>query len=245
MFDLEKYHFKEAAITSSVVSLGISAYKISEAEKQKKDAKNAINDFKRQDLVNSYENIQLATLQADQQTEANTSNMASSIDVLQRGGTRAVIGGIPRVNEQNILLQNIISQDLQRQDAERSQLIAKGESDIMAIREGRESNALLGLGQQLQTARQDSASGIASAFSSVLSLGDAIMSKKDGEDGGDDIGVGKGAPIATDIRRAEVSANSTNANPNTYVDPRNPFVTDPLNNQLLLDPRNPFFIRNS
>lgn len=234
-----------AAITSSVLALGVSAYKIADAEKQKKDAKDAINDFKRQDLVNSYENIQLSTLKADQQTEANTSNTATSIDALQRGGTRAVLGGIPRVNENNILLQNIISQDLQRQDAERSQLIARGESDIMAIREGRESNALLGLGQQLQTARQDSASGIASAFSSALALGDALGNQNSTLGGKDDIGVGDGAPIASNISRAETSVNSVNAIPNTFVDTRNPFLTDPLNNQLLLDARNPFFIKNS
>ena len=130
--------------------------------------------FQRQEFINPYEDIQVSTLQADQQTDSNLSNTASSVDALRRGGTRTVLGGIPRVNESGILLQNMISQDLEKQDLERSYKIAQGEEDIRAMREQREQGALLGLGQPLQVGRQDSASGLTNLVSGGLALGSSL-----------------------------------------------------------------------
>lgn len=163
-----------AAITSAVIAVGTAGYQIYNAEKQKSDAKDAINDFQRQDLNNPFKNIQISTLKSEQQTEANNVNFATSVDALQRSGTRGVLAGIPRINQQNVLLQNLISADLDKQDKERQVLIARGEENIRAIREGRESKALAGLGQQLQTARQDSATGISNLVSGGLALGSAL-----------------------------------------------------------------------
>ena len=140
-----------------------------------------IENFNRQELVNPYENISVSTLKSDQQTDANLSNVATSVDALQRGGTRAVLGGIPRINESNILLQGLISQDLEKQDIDRDLLIAKGEQEITGIRENREINALQGLGQQLQTARQDTMSGISNAITSGLSISNALKFDKANE----------------------------------------------------------------
>lgn len=143
-----------------------------------KDRK-AIQNFKRQELINSNENIQISTLKSDQQTDANLSNFATSVEALQRGGTRAVLGGLPRINEGNILLQNQISQDLEDQDKQRDILIAQGEERIRAIQEGREVNALQGLGQSLQTNRQDAFSGAQNIISSGLALDSSIKANKD------------------------------------------------------------------
>lgn len=164
-----------SAVTSAVIGVASAGYQIYNAEKQKSDAKKAINNFQRQDLDNPYKDIQISTVKSEQQTEANNVNFATSVDALQRGGTRAVITGIPRINQQNILLQNIISADLDRQDKERQRLIARGEENIRAIRENRETRALGGLGQQLQTASQDSASGVSNLVSTGLSLGSELI----------------------------------------------------------------------
>lgn len=163
-----------AVTTSAAIAVGTAGYQIFSAEKQKADAKKAIKNFRRQDLDNPFKNIQISTLKADQQTEANLSNVATSTEALRRAGTRAVIGGIPRLNQQSILLQNLISSDIERQDRERQQLIARGEENIRAIRENRETRALQGLGQQLQTARQDSASGLRNLTTGLLSFGSAL-----------------------------------------------------------------------
>ena len=163
-----------AAITGTVLAVGTSAYMIANAEKQKKDAKRAINEFKRQDLVNPYEDMAISTEKSEQQTDAALSSMATSVDALQRGGTRAILGGMPRLQESNILLQNIISADLDEKAKQRDMLIAQGEARNQAIQENREQLAIQGLGQQLQTARQDSATGITNLLSGVLAGANAI-----------------------------------------------------------------------
>lgn len=142
-----------------------------------KDRK-AIENFKPQELVNPYDNIQLSTLKSEQQTDAANVNFANSVDALQRTGTRGVLGGIPSINNSNILLQNMISADLEKQDKERSILIAQGDERIAQIRENREQGALQGLGQSLQTNRQDAMNGVSNLVSSGLSLGSAMSFDK-------------------------------------------------------------------
>ena len=165
------------AITSTAIGLAQTGKGMIDANNTRKE----IENFNRQELVNPYENISVSTLKSDQQTDANLSNVATSVDALQRGGTRAVLGGIPRINESNILLQGLISQDLEQQDVNRDLLIAKGEQEITGIRENREINALQGLGQQLQTARQDTMSGINNAITSGLSISNALKFDKANE----------------------------------------------------------------
>ena len=163
-----------AAVTSAIVAVGTAGYQIANAEKQKKDAKQAIRDFKSQDLVNPYEAITVDTTKSDQQTEANLSNFATATEALRESGSRGVFSGIPRLTEANQILQEAISADLSKQARENKILFAQGEENIRAIRENREALALQGLGQQLQTARQDSASGISNAVSGLLALDSAL-----------------------------------------------------------------------
>lgn len=166
-----------AAITGTALAVGSAAYMIANAEKQKKDSKRAISEVKRQDLVNPFEDVAISTEKSDQQTDAALSSMATSVDALQRGGTRAILGGMPRLQESNILLQNIISADLDEKAKARDMAIAQGEVRNQAIQENREQLAIQGLGQQLQTARQDSATGITNLLSGVLAGSSAINSQ--------------------------------------------------------------------
>ncbi len=133
-----------------------------------------IEGFDRQELTNPAENIKLSTLKSDQQTKANLSSFATSVDSLQGAGERALLAGLPRINEGNILLQNIISQDLEDQDTIRSFAIARGEERIENLIEKRESDAILGLGQELQNARQAKQDATNNIFSSILSLGTSV-----------------------------------------------------------------------
>jgi len=167
-----------AAITSAVIAVGTAGYQIYNAEKQKKDAKDAIRKFRSQDLVNEYDSLTVDTSKSQQQTEANLSNMATATEALRESGSRGVFAGIPRLNEANVLLQEAISSDLERQSRENKILFAQGEENIRAIRENREALALQGLGQQLQTSRQDTASGISNAVSGLLALDSAINYNK-------------------------------------------------------------------
>ena len=168
------------ATGTAIASAGLGIFQTVKGISDTNKAKKEIENFNRQELVNPYENIAVSTLKSDQQTDANLSNVATSIDALQRGGSRTVLAGVPKLNESNILLQNLISQDLENQDINRELLIAKGEENIRGIQESREINALQGLGQQLQTSRQDTQSGINNIFSSVLAVDSATNKEKGG-----------------------------------------------------------------
>ena len=165
------------AIAGAVVAVGTAGYQVYQAEEAKSASEEGIRNFNSQSLENPYKDISISTVGSDQQTDANLSNFATSVDALQRGGTNAVLGGIPRLTESNILLQNRISAEIDEQDKRREVLVARGEENIRAIREGREALALQGLGQQLQTARQDSASGVFNLVSGGLSLASAINNR--------------------------------------------------------------------
>jgi len=161
-----------AAATTIVAaaSLGLGTIQAVSGASRARQAEKAIEEFERQKLINPFKDLPISTLKSEQQTEAGLSRLATSVDVLQRGGTRAILGGLPRVSESNIMLQNLISQDLEEQENRRNLLIAQGEEKIRAIQENREVNALLGLGQSLQVGRQDTASGIQNIISSGLAL---------------------------------------------------------------------------
>lgn len=163
-----------AAVTSAVLGLASSAYQIGSSIKANKDAKNAIRDFKSQDLTNPYDQLTVDTTKADQQTEANLSNFATATQALRESGSRGVFSGIPRLTEANQILQEAISADLAKQARENKILFAQGEQRIQGIRENREQLALQGLGQQLQTSRQDLASGVFNLASSTLAFGSAL-----------------------------------------------------------------------
>lgn len=166
---------------ATAIALGLGAasslYQTIDGAIQRKKFQDAIDNFKRQELNNPYKELQVSTLKADQQTAQNLSTSASAIDTLQRAGARTLLSGLPKVQENSILLQNMISQDLANQDIKRQQLIAQGEERIRAIREQRDQNALLGLGQGLQTARQDMFSGLTNLASIGLSA-DSLLKNR-------------------------------------------------------------------
>ncbi len=162
------------AIGAGIASAGIGIFQTGSAIIGARKDRKAIEEFDRQELINPFKDLPISTLKSEQQTEANLSRVATSVDALQRGGTRAILGGLPRISESNILFQNLISQDLEEQETRRNLLIAEGEERIRAIQENREVNALLGLGQSLQTNRQDAVSGFENIISSGLALTSAF-----------------------------------------------------------------------
>lgn len=162
-----------AAISAGIglVSSGVNFFT---AQSQQREARRALENFRRQELVNPSRDIRLSTMKSEQQTDANLSNTATSIDAIQRTGARGVIGAVPRLSENNILLQQQISQDIADQEVRREFAIAEGEERLRNIREQREMNAILGLGQQVQVGRQDAQSAMASGISSLMAGGRAL-----------------------------------------------------------------------
>ncbi len=185
-----------AVITTAAIGIGVSAYQVGTSISDKKKAQKAIDNFKPQELRNPYADLAIDTTAADQQTAANISNVATSVDALQRTGARGVAAGVPKLTESSILLQERISADLTKQAQHRDELIARGEDNIQNLQEQREREILSGLGQKLNVADQNLATGIQGAASSIVALGSAIESKSSGDSdsfGGDEVAESKSA----------------------------------------------------
>jgi len=162
------------AVVGAIVAVGLGTYTVINAENQKKKSRQAIKDFKRQELINPFADLQINTTREEMARDAQLSANATSVDALQRGGTRAVISGVPRLSESNVLLQNSILASIDDKVEKRDFAIARAEQRNQEIIERREEQALQGLGQQYQTARQDSATGTSNIVSGGLALVSAI-----------------------------------------------------------------------
>lgn len=156
-----------AAAGISVIG-GISS-SIINAKKEKK-AREAIQNYKRQELDNAYKDVKVSTLSSQLQREELARSTASTIQALRSGGVRSVIGGVGSIQERSVLASRSIGADLDRQQQNIDQLKANDEARIRQMTERREEGDLAGLGQQMNVAAQGRAQGINTAISGVGSL---------------------------------------------------------------------------
>ncbi|MBC7845581.1 MAG: hypothetical protein H7Y10_03720 [Flavobacterium sp.] len=183
MFDLEKYQFREAATTvTALAGLGIAGYQAYQGSQNAKKASQAINDYDRQDLnkSNPYENMQISTLGSDIMNEQNQINSANNIEAMRNAGSRG-IAMLPSVTAQNNQANQNTRAYLDEQVQNRNYAIAGDKTAIRGMKEDRENADLAGLGQQLQTGRQDMWSGIRGVASSAMYAANNIDWNGDGE----------------------------------------------------------------
>lgn len=165
------------AIGASIASIGIGLLQTGIGFAGASKTRKQIENFKEQELLNSAKDITISTLKSDQQTEANLQNVSTIVEALRKTGARGLASTLPELNASSILLQERISSDLDIQDRENQIRVAQFQQRITAIREARERSALQGLGQQLQTQRQDAFSGLNNVFTGIGALG--VATEKD------------------------------------------------------------------
>lgn len=157
-----------AGITSSVIGTGITGalglgqgiYQTISGIKNRRDAQRALNNYERQELTNAFENIPISTIGSDQLFEQNQINSSNMVDAARQGGVRGIVGAIPRIVASNNEANQEARAYLDNQVNRRNYAIAGDQQNIRAMQEARENADLAGLGQQLQTGRQDTWSGI-------------------------------------------------------------------------------------
>lgn len=139
------------AISTGVAAIGAagSIAKFFEGADMQRNAQKYINDFKWQDLSNPYQNLQVSTLGSDLQKEQ--SNLAASQDVnaLQQGGTRALVGGLGRVEAQRNLTNRTIASNLDEQQKAIDRMKAQQDVANQQMIENRQANELQGYGQMM------------------------------------------------------------------------------------------------
>jgi len=134
----------------------------------------AIKNYERQDLTNAYENTRVSTLSAELQQEELARATASSVQALRAGGVRAVGAGSGSVQAANINAARTIGADLDMQQKRIEDLRATDEVRIQQATEVREQADLTGMGNELNTQRQNTTNGINTAVSGVGSAFSAI-----------------------------------------------------------------------
>ena len=141
---------------SGVASIG----QMISGNKASKKAQEAIDNYKRQELTNPYEGLQVSTLGADRQRE----DLARSISIMANnsimGGSRAILGLAPQMLAQQNQQEAQIMANLDEQEKQQQQMIARGNEMVQNMQENREQNDLMGLGNALNTARQEKMNGL-------------------------------------------------------------------------------------
>jgi hypothetical protein len=116
--------------------------------KQRRDAQQALEDYKRQELTNVAEGLQVSTLGADLQREEQARLAGTQVGALQSAGVRGLVGGLGRVEAGNQMVNRQIAADLDAQQKQIDQMRAQDEANIRGMQEQREMSDIAGLSSQ-------------------------------------------------------------------------------------------------
>lgn len=181
-----------AATAIALGGLAMSGFQAYQGSQNAKKANRAINNYQRQDLDKSspLENMQISTIGSDVMNEQNQINSANAIEAMRAGGSRG-IAMLPSVTAQNNQANQNTRAYLDDQVMKKSYAVAGDKAAIREMKENRENADLAGLGQQLQTGRQDMWSGIRGIGSSAMYAANNIDWNGDGKtnQGGDYSGI--------------------------------------------------------
>jgi hypothetical protein len=145
-------------------SLGVigGAVNLIEGAKAQSDIKNTMDNYERQNLENSnvYKNNQVSTLGADRAIQEQSRLASTQVGALREGGTRAIIGGLGRVEAGNQQVVSNIGANLDQQQANLDMQTSEDDARIRRMIEDRENADLSALSSQYQAAKQQKMMGI-------------------------------------------------------------------------------------
>ena len=138
-----------SAITGGL-GVGMSIYDKIQGAKQKREARRALENIKRQPLTNISDGLQVSTLGSDLQKEEQARLASSQVSALQGAGTRGLIGGLGAVEAGNQNVNAKIAADLDIQQKQIDQIRAEDEARIRGMQEQRELADVSALSSQYQ-----------------------------------------------------------------------------------------------
>ena len=153
------------------VSAGVSGVQMAQANKQRKAAQKAIEDYKRPELANAYNGLQVSTLGADRQREDMARTLATYGGMAAMGGSRGIAATLPALLEQQNAQEAQIAANLDQQQMQINQLQAGGEMQVQGMQEQRGNNDLLGYGNLLNNANQERAGALNQLATTGASFG--------------------------------------------------------------------------
>lgn len=156
-----------AAITTAALSLGMAGYQAIEGDKQRKAARRALNDYERQELDNAFKDISISTYGSDLLREENARTSAGLVDAAQQGGSRSIIGAIPKIVAATNEINQEAAKNLDGQVINRDYAIAGDNARIEGITENRDNANIAALSSQEQAGKQDFWNGLMGAGSAI------------------------------------------------------------------------------
>lgn len=209
--------------------------------KEKRDAQRALESYQRQQLENVQKNRTVSTLGSDLQREEQARLASGQVDALRSGGTRALVGGLGRVESGNQRVNQQIGADLDMQQKEIDVAIAQDDANIRAMQENRENADIAALSSQYQAGKQDYNTGFGNTIMGVGMLGNSIGGMIDAKNANQEGGI---------------TASGAAMNPNTPMSPasmryapesgygNSPILTNPAYNPQNFGPQNAYGIFN-
>lgn len=163
-----------ALVAVAAVGLGLSVYQTVDAKKKQKEAEKAAEEYERQQLKNPYEDLQVSTLGAELQQQNLNNQVGTAVDTLRAGGTRAILGGLPTIYDSVIQSNNQIAAGLDQQANQNEQLAAQGSAMVQNMTDQRERDDLLGIGNAINTYRQEYNQGLSNTIKSGVNVASAV-----------------------------------------------------------------------
>lgn len=158
-----------SAITGGL-SAGMGLYQTITGAQEKRNAQKSLENYKRQELENVAKDLQVSTLGADRQLAEQSRLASTQIGALQGGGTRALLGGLGRVEAGNQAVNDQITADLDQQQKQIDQMVAQDNANIRNMQENRENADINALSSQYQAGKQDMNMGLGNIVQGVGSV---------------------------------------------------------------------------
>lgn len=145
---------------AGALGAGMGLYQTIQGAKQARDAKNALENYQRQELTNTAEGLQVSTLGSDIQREEQARLSATQIDAASGGGSRGLATSLGRIEAGNQRVNREIGADLDRQQKDIDMLRAEDEKRIQSMTEQRQNADISALSSQYNAGEQMKYSGL-------------------------------------------------------------------------------------
>nr|WP_315173579.1 hypothetical protein [uncultured Flavobacterium sp.] len=144
------------------------------ASKRQKKHQAELDAYQRQALTNKYKDMQISTIGSDMMREESSRNMATAMNTIGNAGTRAIIGATPKLVAEQNNVDRTIQKELDDQLMKKNYAIAADDVRIQGMQEQREIGDLAGLGNAVDTARQDMNMGMNTALNGAMSVASSM-----------------------------------------------------------------------
>lgn len=158
-----------AGIGAGLGALG-SIKQMQDGARQMKQAREAIDNYNRQELANAWEGVGISRMGGDVRRAESARGLATAAQTAARFGPRGFGMLTSGVRAHNLVGQQVAAD----WDAQRKQLDARAAQDranIRAMQEAREAADLQGLGQQLAMGQERRDAGMAGLSSTMFNAG--------------------------------------------------------------------------